>query len=51
MEDFLGQIMRDQMKLRVFGLADEVAALVRQVTAGFLRKEQVFQPLAFNLMT
>jgi len=31
--------MREQTKLRVFGLADEVAMLVYRVTAGFPKEE------------
>ena len=38
-EGFQEQIMLDHTKLRAFELADEVALLIYQVTAGFPREE------------
>jgi hypothetical protein len=38
MEEFQGQLMRDQIKLRSFEQADEAAVLGYWLTAGFLRR-------------
>lgn len=41
--------MRDHTKLRAFELADEVALLIYQVTAGFPKEEQRFRFLLTSL--